>query len=122
MDRAAADSPGAFAAWVVVGAGLCLGVLSMLTIGPFVLLATFVLTGFLLWRPGFGNAMAGLVTGAAVPLLWLAWLNRGGPGPVCTRSAGRVSCTDEWAPWPFLVVGAVLVVGGVVLFTRLVRR
>lgn len=121
MERQASDSAGAFALWVVVGAGLCVGVLSMLTIGPFVLLVTFVVIGVLLWRPGFGHGMTGLVTGAAVPLLWLAWLNRHGPGTYCTSSGTGSSCTDEWTPWPFVVVAVILAVAGVVLFVRLVR-
>lgn len=122
MERTAADSPAAFAAWVVAGAGLCLGVLTMLTIGPFVLLATLVLCGLLLWRPGFGLGMTGGVTGAAVPVLWVAWLNRHGPGTFCTHTTNGTSCSDEWTPWPFLLLAVVLAFGGVVIFVRLTRR
>jgi hypothetical protein len=120
--RDAGDSPAAFAAWVVVGAGLALGVLTILTIGPFVFLATFVLCGVLFLRSGFGYGMTGLLSGAAVPLLWVGWLNRGGPGTVCTTTATESSCVDEWTPWPFVVSAVVLFVVGVVLFVRLQRR
>jgi hypothetical protein len=113
-----ADSGGAFAAWCVVGAGLALGVLSILTIGPFVLLATFFLCGFLLWRLEFGWGMAGMLSGAALPLLYVAWLNRDGPGEVCTRTARSVSCGDEWSPWPFVAVALALAVAGLVVFAR----
>jgi hypothetical protein len=110
------DSAGAFLGWCVAGAGLCLGVLSILTIGPFVLLLTLFLCAFLLWRPGFGWGMAGLVSGAAAPLLYVAWRNRGGPGRVCTGDSRAITCTDEWSPWPFVMVAAVLVVVGLVVF------
>ena len=81
--KADGDSVRAFLGWCVVGAGACLGVLSLLTIGPFVLLLTLMLAGLMLWRVDFGWAMAGMVSGAAAPVLYVAWLNRGGPGSVC---------------------------------------
>jgi hypothetical protein len=116
------ESWGAFAAWCVAGTGGCFGVLSILTVGPFVLLATLTLCGWLLFRQGFGAGMAGLLTGAAVPLLYVAWLNRDGPGEVCTRTATGSSCGDEWSPWPFVVAGLVAAIAGVVLFLRLRHR
>jgi hypothetical protein len=112
------DSPAAFAAWCVVGAGAGFGVLSLLTVGPFVLLASLMLSAWLLWRLDFGWGMAGMVSGAALPLLWVAWLNRDGPGQVCTVSATSQSCGDEWSPWPFVVVAAVFIVTGAVVFVR----
>jgi hypothetical protein len=109
---------GAFVAWCVIGAGLCLGVLSMLTIGPFVLLATLTLCAFLLYRVEFGWGMGGLLTGAAAPVLYVAWLNRRGPGEVCTRTATSLSCDSQWSPWPFVAVAVALVLAGVVVFAR----
>ena len=108
----------AFAGWCVVGAALTLSILTLLTIGPFVLLVTLMLTGFLLWRVDFGWAMTGMISGAGLPVLYVAWLNRDGPGEVCTRTVTQVSCTDEWSPWPFVALGVVLLVGGVVAFAR----
>ena len=85
--RTKGDSVPAFLWWCVAGAGLCLGVVSLLSIGAFVLLATFMLCGFLLWRLEFGWGMAGLLSGAAAPMFYLAWLNREGPGEVCHSDA-----------------------------------
>jgi hypothetical protein len=116
--RSKADSGGAFLWWCLAGAGLGLGVLSLLSIGAFVLLATFMLCGVLLWRLDFGWGMGGLLSGAALPVLYVAWLNRGGPGEVCHRDAQSLSCTDEWSPWPFVVVGVAMVVAGLVVFAR----
>lgn len=116
--RRPGESWGAFAAWCVAGAGGCAGVLSILTVGAFVLLVTLVLCGWLLWRQGVGPGLAGLLTGAALPLLYVAWLNRDGPGEVCTRSTTAVSCQDEWSPWPFVVLALVAAVAGVLVFLR----
>ena len=112
------DTVAAFAWWCVAGVGFALGVLSVFTIGPFLLLATFVLCGFLLWRLDFGWGMAGLLMGAAAPVLLVAWLNRDGPGTVCHSDAVSTSCEDQWNPWPFVAIAIVLVVVSVVLFVR----
>ena len=74
------DSWTAYSLWCLAG----LGVLSILTIGPFVLLLTLALCGWLLWRLEFGWGMLGLLSGAALPVLYVAWLNRDGPGTVCS--------------------------------------
>ena len=120
--RAPGDSVGAFLGWCLAGAGLCLGVLTILTVGPFLLLVALFVCALLLWRAGFGWAMAGLLAGAAAPLFLVAWLNRGGPGRVCTGDSRAITCTDEWSPWPFVVVAAALFVSGIALFVRLRRR
>ncbi len=111
----------AFALWCVAGAGLCAGVISILTVGFAVLLLTLVVCAFLLWWAGVGPALTGIAAGAAAPVLWVAWLNRGGPGTVCSGTAASSSCTDEWTPWPFLLVAVLMVVAGVVGFLRLRR-
>lgn len=116
--KADGDSVLAFLGWTILGAGACLGVISLLTIGPFVMLATLMLSGLMLWRVDFGWAMAGLISGASVPVAYVGWLNRDGPGNVCTSTSGGQSCADEWSPWPFVVVAVVLLVVGVVVFAR----
>ena len=116
--KARGDSFGAFLGWCVAGAAGCFGVLSLLTVGPFVLLGTLFLCAWLLWRFDFGWAMGGLLSGAALPVLFVAWLNRDGPGRVCTSTATETSCTDEWSPWPFVVVAVVLAGAGVIAFLR----
>ena len=116
--KADGDSVRAFLGWCAVGAALGLAVLTLLTIGPFVLLVTLMLIGFMLWRVDFGWAMAGMISGAGLPVLVVAWLNRDGPGEVCTRSATELQCQDEWSPWPFLVAGVLLIVVGGAVFAR----
>jgi hypothetical protein len=116
--KAPGDSVGAFLGWCLVGAAWGLSILSLLTIGPFVLLFTLMLVGVMLWRVDFGWGMAGIISGASLPVLYVAWINRGGPGEVCSHFDGGESCTDEWSPWPFLVLAVILLVVGVVVFVR----
>ncbi len=73
-------------------------------------------------RPGFIGAWCG----AALPVLYLAYLNRDGPGQVCSGQVGigrgDISCTEEWSPWPFLAVALIALVGGTAVFWVQRRR
>jgi uncharacterized membrane protein len=115
-------SYGTFVAWLAVGAGACLALLTALTIGPLVLVAVVVATVLLVRRPGSVDAaMTGLMCGVGALLLCVAFLNRHGPGDYCETSATEQTCSTQWSPWPWLVVGVLLVAGGVLLFRRAVR-
>ena len=116
--RALGDTWRAFVGWCVAGAGGCFGALSLLTVGPFVLLGTLFLCAWLLSVVKVGWAMGGLLTGAALPMLYVAWLNRGGPGEVCTTTATSQTCGDEASPWPLVAAAVVLAVAGLVVFSR----
>ena len=80
---------GLYLAWVAVGAGLSFGVLSILSIGVFVLAVTIVATFFLARRSEAGAGVAGLVSGFGLPLLYVAFLNRSGPGTICAQHQQR---------------------------------
>lgn len=111
----------AFLLWGCAGTLGALGVAAILSIGVFLLAAAAILAVVAVSLPGSRNASAvALVCGAGAPPLYVAWLNKDGPGTVCHAVASGSTCVDEWSPWPFLVVGAVLVVGGLLL-ARLVR-
>nr|WP_208329561.1 hypothetical protein [Streptomyces sp. 846.5] len=111
-----------FGAWVLVGGGYALALASLLTIGVFVLALTAAATVLLATRRGALVGLPGALSGPALPLLWIANLNRGGPGTVCSGTPEGGSCTDEWSPWLFLVPGVLLLIAGVVLFLVVRRR
>ncbi|MFF4028178.1 hypothetical protein ACFYZ2_00130 [Streptomyces sviceus] len=105
---------GWFLAWLLVGACGGIGLAAILTVGAaFVVLA--VVAAVLLLRKGPRRAVVGAVSGLALPLFYLAYLNRGGPGEVCHAVTGGQSCTEEYTPVPFLVAGALLLAVGLVL-------
>ena len=99
---------GWFAAWALVGVGAALGVAGLLTIGLPVLLVTVVAAVLLVRRDGASRSAWGIGVGVALLLLWLAWLNRHGPGEYCTSTAVSSECADQYAPWPFVLVALVV--------------
>ena len=111
-----------FGAWLLVGGGYALGLAALLSIGILVVALTAGATVLLASRRGSHVGLPGALSGPALPLLWIAYLNRGGPGTVCTGTPENGSCTDEWNPWLFLGPGVLLLVAGLVLFLVVRRR
>ncbi|GAA1963307.1 hypothetical protein GCM10009798_24090 [Nocardioides panacihumi] len=105
-------APWHYALWLLVGALGGLGVLSLLTIGPILLLAAGAVTVLCVVLRLLNRSVTAVPAGVAVPVLYLAWLNRGGPGDVCDANV----CTEEWSPWPIVAVAAVLLGIGAVLW------
>lgn len=100
---------GWFLAWALLGAAAALGAVSL---GPFLLLPVAVV-GLLLWsRAGARRSGFGLLTGAGTLLLYVAWVQRDGPGTTCWHTATASGCDQHLNPLPWLVAGVVLVIGG----------
>ena len=110
-----------FIAWMLTGAGYALGILGALSIGPYILVITVAVTIVLTTRTG-SRGLPGLISGLSLPLFYVAFLNRSGPGTVCTSTATSRSCVDEWSPWPWLGIAIVLLVSGCVWFAMANRR
>jgi hypothetical protein len=109
--------------WGAVGGLVAFGVAGLATIGLFLLAlaAVLVAVGFVvpaLRRPSVPGFLVGL---SAAPL-YIAWLNRGGPGTVCTTDGTTTSCADAWSPWPFVATGVLLAGGGLGLLATRRRR
>jgi hypothetical protein len=115
---------GWFAAWLAVGGGYAVGFLAILSVGVAVLAATIVATILLARIPRARESIFGIVSGLSLPLFWVAYDNRDGPGTVCTAIPGGQSCADEFDPWPWFAAGIVLFLVGAAGFTvrRLTRR
>ncbi|MGW1801002.1 hypothetical protein ACWCQN_34975 [Streptomyces sp. NPDC001984] len=112
---------GWFLARLAVGGCLALGLAALLSVGV-ALIALAAVAAVLLLRKGYRNALVGAVASLALPLFYLAYLNRGGPGDVCHATAGGSTCTEEYAPVPFLIAGSLLFAAGFVIFPVLDRR
>jgi hypothetical protein len=104
-----------FWAWAAVGA---LVVLS-LDLGPLTALPALVL-GALVASAGDRSrgSVSGLVTGAGLPLLLVAYIQRQGPGTTCWHTATSAGCEQHLNPLPWLIVGLVLVIAGLVAHSR----
>jgi hypothetical protein len=114
-----------FAAWAGCGASAAFTFVGAFAVGPLAILPT-ILLAVLATRLGGDNVSAvGVAAGVGAWGFVLGWLNRDGPGEVCTTTATGGGCTQEWSPWPFWLAGAFLVtasVAGFAYVSRLSRR
>ena len=114
-----------FLAWALVGASAAMVVLGALSIGIFFIPVVIIGAVALARRPNSRRGLPGLFAGLGFPLLYIAYLNRGGPGTVCTSfqsssGSGR-SCGQEWSPWLWLAGGLLLAAIGIIAFLRATR-
>jgi len=111
-----------FAAWVIDGALFALALLGAMTIGVFVLPVALAGAVLLATRRSAAIGAGGVISGLSVPLFYVGYLNRDGPGTICRSFAdGGQECREEWSPLPWLLAGLVLVIVGVVVFTAMRR-
>lgn len=105
--------------WTVVGVLLGLGVVGLLTVGA-VLLAVALALALVgtRWHRTRGRSAWMVLTGVAAAPLLVAWHNRRGPGRACAVEGDVTSCSEQWAPWPFLAVSLLLAATGVLLARR----
>lgn len=112
-----------FIAWIFVGIGFVFALLGAMTIGVFVLPVVGGLAFLVATRRGSMVGIPGLISGASLPLFYVAYLNRDGPGMICRSFAdGGSACTEEWSPLPWLFVGVVLLFVGIAVFVRVNRK
>jgi hypothetical protein len=101
---------GWFWAWALLGSAVTLGILSL---GP-ILAAPLLVIGWLMAsRPAIRRSAFGLLSGAGVLLLYVAWVQRAGPGTTCWQTQTASGCDQHLNPLPWLVAGVVLFVSGV---------
>ncbi len=107
-----------FVSWTAVGALAGFGILALLSIGGFLLVGATLAAIVLLSVIGPHRATFGVLVGLGAAAAALAWLNRSGPGVVCTRDADAQSCVEQWSPWPWLAAAVALVALGVTGYRR----
>ncbi|TGB14621.1 hypothetical protein [Streptomyces sp. MZ04] len=112
-----------YAYWLLIGALAGLGIESLLTIGLLFLLAAGGLALVGIRAPSLRNrAATAIPAGAGLAVLYLAWVNRGGPGRVCETTGTETSCHEAWSPWPFVAVAVIFIAASVFLALRRQRR
>jgi hypothetical protein len=100
-----------FIAWMGVGAVVSLSTLIWPTVGLLILATVTVVA---VSRPSTRRGASGGLAGAGLPLLYVAWVNRSGPGNICTYTPTSTSCGQQYDPWPWLIAGLVLITVGIV--------
>jgi hypothetical protein len=109
------DGWGWFFVWALLGSAAALGTVSL---GPLLLLPTALVAVFVWRRPQARRSAFGLLTGAGTLLLYVAWVQRDGPGTTCWHTATASGCDQHLNPLPWLVLGIVLVAAGFAAHAR----
>ncbi len=110
-----------FIIWMLVGSAWAMVIVGAFSIGIVFIPVAAIATVFLVRKPASRRGIPGLFGGLALPLFYVAYLNRSGPGMVCATtqspSGFSESCGSEGNPCIWLLTGLVLLGVGVAIFT-----
>lgn len=106
-----------FAGWLLVGTSYA-GVLAAAFAGGLLLLPIAACGTVILTRRGREQGIPGLFSGLGFGSLAVAYVNRDGPGDVCTKTQGGDACVQDFNPLPWLVIGLVLLIAGFAWFAH----
>ena len=114
---------GCFCAWMAVGAIASFTVVGAFSIFGLIALPAAALVAWPVSRYSNGTGASGIVSGLGVPCLYVAYLNRQGPGNICTEYAGGgQSCTQEYNPLFWAAVALILIAIGLIIFAAQQRH
>jgi hypothetical protein len=105
-----------FWVWALVGSAAALTVVSF--VGFLLLPPVLLVGGFMASRRTIRRSAFGLLSGAGLLLLYVAWLQRAGPGTTCWQRGTSSGCDQHLNPLPWLIAGLALFVGGAVGHAR----
>ena len=118
VERRSPSTWARFFAWAVFGAATAFGTVSFPTLAFLLIIIGGSMAAF---RPALRRSWIGAMTGAGALYLYVAYVQRRGPGTVCWHTAAASGCDQYLTPWPWLVVGVALVGAGLVLQARRVH-
>lgn len=99
-----------FWAWAAVGAT---GALGLVSLGPLAPIPASIAAAALTQSPSARRSAPGVLAGAGFLSLYVAYVQREGPGTTCWHTATATGCDQHLNPIPWLVVGLALVIGAV---------
>jgi hypothetical protein len=108
-----------FFAWAAVGSGFALGISAL---GVFTIPAALLVTVLLVLRHHADRSALGILVGIGLLSLYVAYVQRKGPGTVYWHTATASGSEQYLDPRPWLVAGILLVAVGVVAFLWAGRR
>jgi hypothetical protein len=117
-ERTPLPSWSGFCAWVVFGTASAFG---LLIAGSLAVLPILLGVWLGVTRPSLRRSWFGVMTGAGVTLLYIAYVQRRGPGITCWQTATAGGCDEYLNPLPWLVAGAALVLLGFIAQARRMR-
>ena len=101
--------------WALLGCAAGLGFVSL---GVLVLAPVAVIGGLMASKPAVARSAFGLLTGVGVLLLYVAWVQRAGPGMTCWQTATASGCDEHLNPLTWLLAGIATFIGGIVGHAR----
>src|ERR1700740_2241235 len=104
-----------FSAWAIVGA---VGALGLVSLGPIALGPAVIAGGALSTSHTARSSTPGLLAGAGLVFLFIAYVQRQGPGTTCWHTTTAVGCDQHLNPIPWLLIGLLLVIGAILLQKR----
>lgn len=113
--RAHVAGCGWFWAWALVGLAAALSIVSL---GPLLFVPVVIVAAVMASRPSIRPSASGLLSGGGLLLLYVAWVQRAGPGTTCWQTATASGCDSHLNPLPWLLGGIAMFVGGIVLYVR----
>ena len=108
-----------FLAWAAVGVGVALGITAL---GPLAALPTLLVAILLIVRHHADRSALGILVGMGLLSLYVAYVQRKGPGTVYWHTATASGADQYLDPRPWLVAGILLVAVGVATFLWRERR
>ena len=109
---------GGFCVWALLGTAAAF---ALLTLGTLAVLPILLGVWFATTLPSLRRSWFGVSTGVGVTLLYVAYVQRRGPGTTCWHTATAAGCDEYLNPLPWLVAGAALVVIGFIAQARRMR-
>jgi hypothetical protein len=104
-----------FWAWAAVGAVGALGVVSL---GPIALGPALIASAALSTRQTARGSTFGLLAGAGLVSLFIAYVQREGPGTTCWHTTTAAGCDQHLNPIPWLLIGLLLLASAILLQNR----
>jgi len=108
-----------FLVWVVVGVGFALGLSAL---GVFAVPLALVVAILLVVRHHADRSTLGILVGMGLLSLYVAYVQRKGPGTVTWHTATASGADTYLDPRPWLVAGILLVAAGILAFLWRQRR
>ena len=108
-----------FLAWAVVGVGAALGISAL---GVFAVPLALLVAILLIVLRHAGRSAFGLLVGMGLLALFVAYVQRKGPGTVYWHTATASGADQYLDPRPWLVAGLLLVAVGILAFVWRQRR
>jgi hypothetical protein len=96
----------------------CAAALGFVSLGVLVLAPVAAIGALMASSPEIRRSAFGLLTGVGVLLLYVAWVQRAGPGTTCWQTGTASGCDEHLNPLPWLLAGIAAFVGGIVAQAR----